>query len=76
MDEQTASRICGWWSGSTTWPNRIAQSLKNKETKNLVLVVPDIQNPFYSKWRTRCSAPFEEGYTVTLFDSGGSSPWR
>ena len=29
-------------------PSRIAQSLKTRESRNLALIVPDIQNPFYS----------------------------
>lgn len=72
VDEQTASRICEVVERFHYRPNRIAQSLKTKETKNLVLVVPDIQNPFYSKMANEMQRfLFEEGYTVTLFDSGG-----
>ena len=66
VDEQTASRICEVVERFHYRPNRIAQSLKTKETKNLVLVVPDIQNPFYSKMANEMQRfLFEEGYTVT-----------
>lgn len=51
-------------------PNRIAQSLKTKSSKNIVLIVPDIQNPFYSKMANQIQhLTLMEGYTVTLLDS-------
>ena len=70
VDEQTASRICEVVERFHYRPNRIAQSLKTKETKNLVLVVPDIQNPFYSKMANEMQRfLFEEGYTCLLYTS-------
>lgn len=55
-------------------PNRAAQSLKTKETKNIVLVVPDIQNPFYSKMANEVQhLAFSEGYIITLFDAEENS---
>lgn len=72
VEEQTAARIAAVVERFHYRPNRIAQSLKTKATKNLVLVVPDIQNPFYSSMaNTVQELCLQQGYTVTLFDSGG-----
>lgn len=53
-------------------PNRLAQGLKSKATKNIVLIVPDIQNPFYSTMAvTAQQQMMKKGYTVTLFNTSG-----
>ncbi|WP_343250754.1 LacI family DNA-binding transcriptional regulator [Diplocloster hominis] len=52
-------------------PNRMAQSLKTKESKNIVLILPDIQNPFYSTMGVEVQRMMmEKGYTITLFNTG------
>lgn len=71
VDQQTAARIGGVVERFHYRPSRIAQSLKTKMSYNLVLVVPDIQNPFYSSMADKIqNLLLREGYTVTLFDSG------
>ncbi len=71
VDQQTAARISEVVERFHYRPSRIAQSLKTKMSRNLVLVVPDIQNPFYSSMADKIqNLLLREGYTVTLFDSG------
>lgn len=73
VDQLTGQRIAAAVERFSYHPNRIAQSLKTKETKNLVLVVPDIQNPFYSRMANETQhLLLTEGYTTTLFDTEGS----
>lgn len=53
-------------------PSRMAQSLKTQKSKMIVLVVPDIQNPFYSKMANKIQQlTMSAGYTITLFNTGG-----
>jgi DNA-binding LacI/PurR family transcriptional regulator len=51
-------------------PSRTARSLKTHNSRNIMLVVPDINNPFYSKMaevvNQRCRA---KGYTMTLYNT-------
>ncbi len=71
VDQQTGARISEVVERFHYRPSRIAQSLKTKMSRNLVLVVPDIQNPFYSSMADKIqNLLLREGYTVTLFDSG------
>lgn len=53
-------------------PNRLAQGLKKKPTRNIVLMVPDIQNPFYSSMAvTAQQMLMKKGYTITFFNTYG-----
>jgi len=55
-------------------PSRVAQSLKTKESKNIVFIVPDIQNPFYSKMMDSIQQlAIAEGYLITLFNTNESA---
>jgi LacI family transcriptional regulator len=51
-------------------PNRLARSLRLRETYTLGLIVPDIADPFFSEM-ARCieDAGFERGYSVLLCNS-------
>jgi len=70
VDASTAKNIAAIIDKLDYRPNRMAQSLKTKESKNIVLVVPDIQNPFYSRMANEVQhLAFSQGYTITLFDS-------
>jgi len=72
VDEKTGARIAAEVKRFNYRPSRIAQSLKTKVSKNLMMVVPDIQNPFYSRMANEMQhLVFAEGYTITLFDSEG-----
>jgi DNA-binding LacI/PurR family transcriptional regulator len=51
-------------------PSRAAQSLKTKKSMQIVLVVPDICNPFYSTMaKTVQSAAKDKGYVVILYNT-------
>ena len=51
-------------------PSRNAQSLKTKKSWQIMLVVPDICNPFYSKMAKTVQAITKgKGYTLTLYDT-------
>ena len=71
VDAQTAERIRAVVEQFNYRPSRIAQSLKTRESHNLALIVPDIQNPFYSSMANKIqNLLLREGYTATFFDSG------
>lgn len=54
-------------------PNVVAQSLRVGKNRNILLVVPDICNPFYSQMAKKVQQLLrEKGYAMTLFDSDES----
>lgn len=72
VEEATRKKIAAVIQELDYRPNRLAQGLKSKATKNIVLIVPDIQNPFYSTMAvTTQQMMMEKGYTVTLFNTLG-----
>lgn len=72
VNEETAARIQKAVEKFNFRPSQIARSLKTQSTHNLALIVPDIQNPFYSRMANRVQhLLLSRGYTVTLLDSGG-----
>ena len=51
-------------------PNRAAKNLKSSKTKNLLLIVPDIENPFYAKMVTEIQKRIRiEDYTLTMYNT-------
>lgn len=51
-------------------PNTAAQSLKTQKTRNIVLIVPDITNPFYSNLARELQILVKsKNYTLTLFNT-------
>lgn len=51
-------------------PNRIAQTLKTKKSRQIMLVVPDICNPFYSSMAKSIQEIVKSrGYTLTLYNT-------
>lgn len=72
VEEETRKKIAAVIQELDYRPNRLAQGLKSKATRNIVLIVPDIQNPFYSTMAvTTQQMMMERGYTVTLFNTLG-----
>lgn len=72
VDDDTGARIAEVVKKLDYHPNRMAQGLKSKATKNVALIVPDIQNPFYSTMAvTAQQSMMQQGYTVTLFNTYG-----
>lgn len=70
VDEATGEKIAKVIKEMDYHPNRLAQGLKKKETKNIVLIMPDIQNPFYSTMAAGAQKILmEQGYTATLFNT-------
>lgn len=51
-------------------PNTAAQSLKTQKTRNIVLIVPDIANPFYSSLAKELQILVKsKNYILTLFNT-------
>jgi len=71
IDASTAARIAAMISEADYRPSRTARSLKTHSSKNIMLVVPDISNPFYSEMASIINLKCRKiGYTVTLYNTG------
>lgn len=70
VEAETAKKIQSVIEKSGYVPSRTAQSLKTKKSKQIMLVVPDICNPFYSTMaKTVQAAAKDKGYVVTLYNT-------
>ncbi len=73
VDERTGRRIEAVVQKHQYKPNLMAKSLKTKKTNNLLVVVPDIGNPFYSAAvKTIQSLAREKDYMVVLYNTNES----
>ena len=73
VDQNTASAIRQAVERLHYTPSIAAQSLRNRTGKIILLVVPDICNPFYSQLsKTVQHMLSERGYRMVLFDSNES----
>lgn len=73
VEEETGKKIAEAIKQLDYRPNRLARGLKTSSTKNIVLIVPDIQNPFYSTMSVVSQRLLkEEGYTLSLFNTFGN----
>ncbi len=73
VDQNTADRIAVAVKKLHYVPSIAAQSLRSRASKIVLLVVPDICNPFYSKIaKTVQILLHERGYVMTLYDSNES----
>lgn len=55
-------------------PSLLARSLKTRQSGILLLIVPDIANPFYAIMaKTLQALARQHGYTMLLWDSGGNA---
>lgn len=73
VDFETAQRIAKAIDETRYSPNIVARGLKTRKSHVVLLVVPDICNPFYSTMAK--STQFilsEQGYVMALFDSNES----
>lgn len=70
VDGDTAKRIEYIIDKYDFTPSRTAQSLKTKRSRQIMLVVPDISNPFYSETAKtiQCMAK-EKGYMTILYNT-------
>lgn len=74
VEESTKEKIAEVIKKLDYRPNRLAQGLKTRASKNVVLIVPDIQNPFYSTMAVTAQQLLRKnGYTVTLFNTYGDT---
>ena len=75
VDEETGRKIEHIIGKHGYKPNKAAQSLKTKKSMQLMLVVPDICNPFYSEMaKTVQSIAKSKGYVVTLYNTNEEPP--
>lgn len=73
VDKHTADRIALAVKKLQYVPSIAAQSLRSRASQIVLLVVPDICNPFYSKMAKTVQALLhEKGYVMTLYDSNES----
>jgi DNA-binding LacI/PurR family transcriptional regulator len=74
VDEVTARRIEQSIVTTDYTPSTAARSLKTQKSHILLLVVPDLCNPFYSQMARKVQKlAKEKGYAMVLFDSNGNS---
>lgn len=77
VDQQTAGRIAVAMERLHYVPSIAAQSLRMRASRIVLLVVPDICNPFYSQMaRTVQKLLGDRGYVMTLYDSNESAQER
>lgn len=70
IDEQTKKRIEQIIKKLGYIPNAAAQSLKTRKTRNIVLIVPDITNPFYSNLAKELQILVgSQNYILTFFNT-------
>ena len=73
IDAQTKERIEQIIKTLGYSPNTAAQSLKTQRTRNIVLIVPDITNPFYSNLAKELQILVKsKNYILTLFNTNES----
>ena len=70
VEEETAQKIQGVITRLDYKPNMAAQSLKSKKSRSILLIVPDISNPFYSSMaKIIQERAKKENYNITLFNT-------
>lgn len=74
VGEEAAKRIEEAIRKSNYQPSIAARGLKTRKSPIVLLVVPDICNPFYSQMaKTAQTLALKSGFALALFDSGGDS---
>lgn len=74
VDTETAQRIARAIEETGYIPSIVARSLRSQKSRMILLVVPDICNPFYSSMaKTSQRLLSERGYVMTLYDSNEST---
>lgn len=73
VEEETGKKIAEAIKRLDYRPNRLARGLKTSSTNNVVLIVPDIKNPFYSTMAVVSQRLLKEkDYTLNLFNTFGN----
>jgi LacI family transcriptional regulator len=74
VEDETARRIAQAIEDIDFSPSIAARSLKTQKSRILILVVPDICNPFYSQMARKVQQlAMERDYVMALFNSKGNS---
>lgn len=69
--EETINKVLKAIKELNYHPNVLARQLRRSETKTVIVVIPDISNPFFSKvLRGIENLAFNSGYQVLLGDAG------
>lgn len=72
VDENTALRIQDVITKLDYKPNLMAQSLKTRKSKNILLIIPDINNPFYAEMAQAIQVRAKkDNYTIALYHTSG-----
>lgn len=70
VDPETAEKIQSVITRLDYKPNMAAQSLKTKKSRSILLIVPDISNPFYSSMaKVVQGRAKKENFNITLFNT-------
>jgi len=70
VEEETAQKIQNVITLLDYKPNMAAQSLKTNKSRSILLIVPDISNPFYSSMaKIIQERAKKENYNITLFNT-------
>lgn len=70
VDPETAQKIQSVISLLDYKPNMVAQSLKTNKSRSILLIVPDVSNPFYSSMaKTVQGRAKKENFNITLFNT-------
>ena len=70
VDEKTGNRIKQAIKETDYTPSIVARSMRSRNSKIVLLIVPDIENPFYSKMaKTAQELVQGHGYVMTLIDT-------
>ncbi|MDO4620992.1 MAG: LacI family DNA-binding transcriptional regulator, partial [Lachnospiraceae bacterium] len=73
VKDDTRERVMRAVSELNYKPNLAAQALRNRESKLLGLIIPNIERPFYPKVIKNIEElAHEKGYSLILFDSSES----
>ena len=74
VDGETGRRIASAVQVLDYFPTRAAQTLKSRKSRQVMLVVPDIGNPFYSEMaKVVQAAARDKGYVVLLYNTNEST---
>jgi len=74
VDTETGLRIASAVQSLNYMPTRAAQTLKTRRSRQIMLVVPDIGNPFYSEMAKVVQASARDrGYALVLYNTNEST---
>jgi DNA-binding LacI/PurR family transcriptional regulator len=70
IDKETAQKVRVAVDALGYRPNRIAQGLKTRRSRQIIMIVPDICNPFYSNmYKSVQEFVHDKGYSAILYNT-------